>query len=297
MKRTVTSVFVGIMALLLLVTGFGCGKKAAPKIAVMLPETGSGISEETAAAVEEALFAVSGNDAVEYLFRQSSDAAEQLAFIDMAKGWRALAVVIVPTEGADTEEMKKIAEEKNITLYLAGFESVESTLAQAGEEAGKFAVGELVKVKQPSCLALVSDENAEAYNAFETTAGSLDCIRIDVEADREAAREAVSKWLADHDKDTVAAVAAVFADSDEAALGAMDAFNEYDRKIGLRLVVGIGGRLFDYTAHELDGIKVASVAAAEAEDSIFAAIQLACEKALGGDAVELENINLLIRKK
>ena len=245
MKRTVTSVFVGIMALLFLVTGFGCGKKAAPKIAVMLPETGSGISEETAAAVEEALFAVSGNDAVEYLFRQSSDAAEQLAFIDMAKGWRALAVVIVPTEGADTEEMKKIAEEKNITLYLAGFESVESTLAQAGEEAGKFAVGELVKVKQPSCLALVSDENAEAYNAFETTAGSLDCIRIDAEADREAAREAVSKWLADHDKDTVAAVAAVFADSDEAALGAMDAFNEYDRKIGLRLVVGIGGRLFD----------------------------------------------------
>ena len=69
MKRTVTSVFVGIMALLLLVTGFGCGKKAAPKIAVMLPETGSGISEETAAAVEEALFAVSvGNKITVYSF-------------------------------------------------------------------------------------------------------------------------------------------------------------------------------------------------------------------------------------
>ena len=309
MKRFV-AILMTISIFLIMGTGcfgcngcFGCGAKANPRVAVVLPEI---IGDDLLKEAEETMKSMSGQHGIEYIFKKFPTQDEQASIIDTLVGWRANAIVMWPVDASSAEGAVSMINEAKIPLVLCNnrisnvtptvYADMGSTVESAGEKAAAyyndFFSGSLEKGEAVSYLSVTSGDSNGFNDAFEANLNPSIAMKesLSVDGTRDGAKAAMSSWLSSSEKTARESINAVFTDSDEAALGVMDAIKEYkDGKQGIGLITGFGGDGMQFENHKLS--KVTCATFTSGTGALSAAIQCAAaivtgEKEFDGRTIE-----------
>ena len=308
MKRIV-AILMTISIFLIMGTGcfgcngcFGCGAKANPRVAVVLPES---MGDDLLREAEETMKSMSGQHRIEYIFEKFSTQDEQSSIIDTLVGWRANAIVMWPVDASSAESAVNMINEAKIPLILCNnrianvtptvYADMGSTMEASGEKAAAyyntFFSESLEKGDAVSYISVMSGDSNGFIDAFEANLNPSITMKesLSIDGTRDGAKSVMSSWLSSSEKTVRESIYAVFTDSDEAALGVMDAIKEYKAgKQSIKLITGFGGDGLQLENHTL--AKVTCATFTSGTDTLSAAIQCAAAIVTGEKEFDGRNI-------
>ncbi|MDO4568167.1 MAG: hypothetical protein Q4B99_04320 [Clostridia bacterium] len=275
MKKFTALIVAALVALTLFASS--CGT-VTPKIAVLIPSAEAGATEAQVEAARLAMEGMSGLYGIEYIFRTFDTAEEQMRLIDSALGWNAAAIVlwcVDPAAEGMYDAAKSILDDE-VPLIFCGpvITGLNATAYFAFDSTAEDAASALGSI-------LAGDAGASVLAVGDTLHKGDYSVAV-ADSTREGARAAVAAWLDAGDSDTTSALTSIVIESDEMALGVLDALDDYRGRLNIDCIVSAGGGAYLLASGSYSADVMASVA--YGQDEIAAAVQLACCIALGDDS-------------